>query len=83
MSLPLSLSQWCVTPSDNFHIGGNNNDVNDADDDTDDDANDDVDGLVDADDLFLGKPINRSNVHSTGLYEELQTIVADISIFTS
>ena len=35
MSLPLSLSQWCVTPSDHYHIGGTNNDVNDADDDAD------------------------------------------------
>ena len=77
MSLPLSLSQWCVTPSGHYHIGGNNNDVNNADDDADSDADDDDEKMI------LGKPINRSNVHPTGLYEELQTIVADISIFIS
>ena len=51
MSLPLSLSQWCVTPSDHCHIGGKNNDVKHDDDDADDDdvvdADDDAD--VDAD----------------------------------
>ena len=55
-----------MTPSGHYHIGGNNNDVNDADDDADSDADDDDEKLI------LGKPINRSNVHPTGLYEELQ-----------
>ena len=72
--LPLSLNQWCVTPSDICE-----NDKGDHDDDDDNvkykedhDEND-----VDDDDMvhgenYCGKPINSSNRHPTGLYKELR-----------
>ena len=74
VSLPLSLNQWCVTPSD---ICENGKEDHDDDDDNvkykeDHDEND-----VDDDDMvhgenYCGKPINSSNRHPTGLYKELR-----------
>ena len=41
MPLPLSFSQWCVTPSDKW-----NDDENYVDDNADDHADDDADDMV-------------------------------------
>ena len=46
MPLPLSFSQWCVTPSDHW-----NNDENYADDNADDNADDADNADDDADDM--------------------------------
>ena len=81
MSLPLSLNQWCVTPSDICENDKEDHDDDDDDDDGDDDnvkyKEDHDENDVDDDDMvhgenYCGKPINSSNRHPTGLYKELR-----------
>ena len=80
MPLPLSLNQWCVTPSDICENGKEDYDDDDDDDDVDDNGKykeDHDENYVDDDDMvygenYCGKPINSSNRHPTGLYKELR-----------